>query len=85
MNGDVILGLHGFSADSERQMHDAGVCILVDGVVVYGERYDWSSTGTVSPQNTELPGRGMAVEAGSTLTVTSVNYAGLALGYLVDA
>lgn len=34
MNGEVILGLHGFSADSERQMHDAGVCILVDGVVV---------------------------------------------------
>jgi len=34
MSRDVILGLHGFSADSDRQMHDAGVCILVDGEVV---------------------------------------------------
>lgn len=30
---EVILGLHGFSADSSRQMHDAGVCLLVDGEV----------------------------------------------------
>ncbi len=29
----MILGLHGFSAHSRRQMHDAGVCILVDGEV----------------------------------------------------
>ena len=33
MKGEVILGLHGFSADSSRQMHDAGVCVLVDGEV----------------------------------------------------
>ena len=33
MTNEVILGLHGFSADSERQMHDAGVCVLVDGEV----------------------------------------------------
>ena len=33
MKREVILGLHGFSADSERQMHDAGVCVLVDGEV----------------------------------------------------
>lgn len=33
MKGEVILGLHGFSADSARQMHDAGVCVLVDGKV----------------------------------------------------
>ena len=33
MRKEVILGLHGFSADSERQMHDAGVCIIVDGEV----------------------------------------------------
>lgn len=34
MAREVILGLHGFSADSERQMHDAGVCLVVDGEVV---------------------------------------------------
>ncbi len=34
MPREVILGLHGFSADSDRQMHDAGVCLLVDGEVV---------------------------------------------------
>lgn len=34
MKRNVILGLHGFSADSDRQMHDAGVCLLVDGEVV---------------------------------------------------
>lgn len=34
MTSEVILGLHGFSADSNRQMHDAGVCLLVDGEVV---------------------------------------------------
>ena len=33
MSKEVILGLHGFSADSQRQMHDAGVCILIDGEV----------------------------------------------------
>ena len=33
MTREVILGLHGFSADSERQMHDAGVCVLIDGEV----------------------------------------------------
>ena len=33
MKGEVVLGLHGFSADSGRQMHDAGVCVLVDGEV----------------------------------------------------
>ena len=31
---EVLLGLHGYSADSDRQMHDAGVCLLVDGQVV---------------------------------------------------
>jgi carbamoyltransferase len=31
---EIILGLHGYSADSPQQMHDAGVCILVDGEVV---------------------------------------------------
>lgn len=30
---EVILGLHGFSAHSSRQMHDAGVCLLIDGEV----------------------------------------------------
>ena len=34
MKPEVILGLHGFSADSRRQMHDAGVCLMVDGEVV---------------------------------------------------
>lgn len=34
MRPEVILGLHGFSVDSRRQMHDAGVCLLVDGEVV---------------------------------------------------
>lgn len=34
MKPEVILGLHGFSADSRRQMHDAGVCLLVDGEAV---------------------------------------------------
>ena len=33
MRKEVILGLHGFSADSERQMHDAGVCVIVNGEV----------------------------------------------------
>ena len=33
MKPEIILGLHGFSADSPRQMHDAGVCLLVDGEV----------------------------------------------------
>lgn len=30
---EIVLGLHGFSADSRRQMHDAGVSLLVDGEV----------------------------------------------------
>lgn len=34
MKPEVILGLHGFSADSRRQMHDAGVCLLVNGEAV---------------------------------------------------
>ena len=34
MTNEVVLGVHGFSADSERQMHDAGVCVLIDGEVV---------------------------------------------------
>ena len=34
MPREIILGIHGFSADSPRQMHDAGVCVLVDGEVV---------------------------------------------------
>lgn len=33
MAREVILGLHGFSADSARQMHDAGVCVLIDGEI----------------------------------------------------
>jgi carbamoyltransferase len=33
MAREVILGLHGYSADSSRQMHDAGVCVLIDGEV----------------------------------------------------
>ena len=33
MPREVILGIHGFSADSQRQMHDAGACVLVDGEV----------------------------------------------------
>ncbi len=33
MAREVILGLHGFSSDSPRLMHDAGVCILIDGEV----------------------------------------------------
>lgn len=34
MTREIILGLHGFSADSGRQMHDAGACVLVDGEVL---------------------------------------------------
>ena len=30
----VILGLHGFSSHSNRQMHDAGICLLQDGEVI---------------------------------------------------
>lgn len=34
MPSEIVLGIHGFSADSDRQMHDAGACLLVDGEVV---------------------------------------------------
>lgn len=33
MPDSVILGLHGFSSHSRRQMHDAGVCLLLNGEV----------------------------------------------------
>lgn len=34
MRDHVILGLHGFSSHSEREMHDAGICIVRNGEVV---------------------------------------------------
>ncbi len=34
MTRHIILGLHGFSAHSKREMHDAGVCLLEDGEII---------------------------------------------------
>ncbi|MDD9871714.1 MAG: hypothetical protein OXU41_09400 [Gammaproteobacteria bacterium] len=34
MHDSVVLGLHGFSSHSEREMHDAGICIVRNGEVV---------------------------------------------------
>lgn len=34
MQDHVILGLHGFSSHSKREMHDAGICIVCNGDVV---------------------------------------------------
>lgn len=34
MKQDIILGIHGYSYDSPRQMHDAGACIVANGDVL---------------------------------------------------
>lgn len=49
MPREVVLGLHGFSFHSPRQMHDAGVCLLVDGqeATVVGEERRSGAADTV--------------------------------------